>query len=130
MRTALGPSVALLQATDGNLYGTTNAGGEVGPGTVFKLSVGLSPFVKAQPTSGDWGAAITILGTNLTGASSVTFNGVAATFTIVSASEITTNVPVGATTGTVEVRTPSGTLLSNVAFHIRRPEIPQRRLKE
>jgi uncharacterized protein (TIGR03437 family) len=57
-----------------------------------------------------------ILGTNLTGATKVTFDGTAATFTVVSATEITATVPTGAKKGTVEVTTPSGTLKSNVAF--------------
>jgi uncharacterized repeat protein (TIGR03803 family) len=35
------PNGAMLQATDGNLYGTTNAGGTFGDGTVFSLSIGL-----------------------------------------------------------------------------------------
>ena len=62
-------------------------------GTVFSLSVGLGPFVETQPTSGKVGAAVKILGTNLTGATSVTFNGTAAVFKVVSASLITTTVP-------------------------------------
>jgi hypothetical protein len=41
-----------------------------------------------------------------------------ATFTVVSGSEITTTVPVGATTGTVQVVTPSSTLSSNVPFRV------------
>jgi hypothetical protein len=40
-------------------------------------------------------------------------------FTAVSPSLITTNVPTGATTGTVRVVTPGGTLSSNVAFLVR-----------
>jgi uncharacterized protein (TIGR03437 family) len=64
------------------------------------------------------GAAVKILGTNLTGATSVTFNGTAAVFKVVSASLITTTVPAGATTGTVEVTTPKGTLKSNVVFRV------------
>ena len=65
------------------------------------------------------GAAVTILGTNLTGATSVSFNGTAATFTVVSKSEImTTTVPTGATTGPVQVVTPSGTLTSNESFQV------------
>ena len=40
----------------------------------------------------------------------MSFNGKAATFKVVSATEITATVPSGATTGTVEVKTPSGTL--------------------
>jgi uncharacterized repeat protein (TIGR03803 family) len=112
------PYAGLVQATDGNFYGTTSGGGANGDGTVFSLSVGLGPFVETQPTSGNVGATVEILGTNLTGATGVSFNGTAATFTVVSASLITTTVPAGATTGYVKVATPSGTLTSNVAFRV------------
>jgi uncharacterized repeat protein (TIGR03803 family) len=110
------PVATLIQATDGNLYGTTQNGGALGNGAVFRLNVGLGPFVKALPTSGKVKAAVKILGTNLVGTTSVSFNGKAATFTVVSASEISTKVPAGATTGKVKVTTPTGTLSSNVAF--------------
>jgi IPT/TIG domain len=100
------------------LYGTTFAGGANGVGTVFSLSVALGPFVETQPTSGKVGAAVKILGTGLTGATSVTFNGTAATFHVVSSSEIRTTVPTGATTGKVNVITPHRTLTSNVNFRV------------
>jgi uncharacterized repeat protein (TIGR03803 family) len=112
------PRGTLVQDTNGNLYGTTFAGGANGVGTVFSLSVGLGPFVETQTTSGKVGAAVKILGTNLTGATSVTFNGTAATFHVVSSSEITTTVPMGASTGKVKVVTPHGTLTSNVSFRV------------
>jgi uncharacterized repeat protein (TIGR03803 family) len=116
------PYAGLIQATNGNFYGTTYQGASAdcfdGCGDVFSLSVGLGPFVETQTTSGKVGAAVKILGTNLTGATSVTFNGTAATFTVVSKSEITTTVPAGATTGTVEVTTPRGTLKSNTKFRV------------
>jgi uncharacterized repeat protein (TIGR03803 family) len=112
------PDGGLLQATNGNFYGTANLGGTNSDGTVFRLAVGLGPFVETQPTSGEVGASVIILGTNLTGASSVTFNGTAATFKLVSKSEIKTTVPTGATTGTVEVKSPKNTLKSNVAFRV------------
>jgi len=112
------PGGGLVQATDGNLYGTTADGGANGEGTVFSLSVGLGPFVETEPTAAKVGATVKILGTNLTGATSVNFNGNAATFTVVSSSEITTTVPAGATTGEVQVVTPNGTLLSNVSFRV------------
>jgi hypothetical protein len=87
-------------------------------GTVFSLDMGLAPFVETLPTSGKVKKAVKILGTDLTGATSVTFNGTAATFKVASSSEITTTVPEGATTGVVKVITPNGTLTSNVAFQV------------
>ena len=116
------PIPGLVQDTNGALFGTTNQGGNSGAcsggcGTVFTLSVGLSAFVKPEPTSGKVGATVKILGTNLTGATSVTFNGTAAVFKVVS-TLIGATVPAGATSGTVEVTTPLGTLTSNVPFRI------------
>ena len=118
---------ALVQDTDGNFYGTTANGGSNsatcmisnGCGTVFSLSVGLGPFVKTQPDWGGAGRFVEILGTNLNGATSVSFNGTPAVFRVVLNSLIKTTVPAGATTGTVEVVTPGGTLSSNVPFRVR-----------
>jgi uncharacterized repeat protein (TIGR03803 family) len=119
------PVSGLTQDTNGSFYGTAQWGGaynvDTPPsayGTVFSLSVGLGPFVETQTTSGAVGAAVKILGTDLTGSTSVTFYGTAATFTVVSAFEITTTVPTGATSGLVEVATPGGTLTSNKSFTV------------
>ncbi len=106
------PWTALLQATDGAFYGTTLSGSYPSDGTVFAFSAGLAPFVKTQPAFGKVGAAIVILGKNLTGATAVTFNGAAASFAIVSDTEITATVPSDATSGVVQVTTPSATLRS------------------
>ena len=112
------PLAALTQGTNGTFYGTTYNGGTNGDGTVFSLSVGLGPFVETDPISGNVRGAVNILGTDLTGATKVTFHGIAATFIVVSNSEITTTVPTGATTGTVKVVTQGGTLSSNVPFAV------------
>ena len=115
------PLAGLVQATNGTLYGTTGYGGASGThsaGTVFSLSVGLGPFVETQTTSGEVGAAVKILGSDLTSATSVSFNGTDATFTVVSRYLITTTVPAGATSGKVRVVTPSRTLSSNVPFRV------------
>jgi len=116
------PLGGLVQATNGQFYGTTSTGGAASNcttcGTIFSLSVGLGPFVKTLPHSGRVGQIVRILGTALTGATAVTLNGIPATFTFYSASEITATVPAGATTGTVEVTTPSGTLLSAGPFTV------------
>ena len=110
------PDGGLVQATNGDFYGTTSRGGTHFAGTIFRLSTGLKPFVTARPAFGKAGAPVRIQGTNLTGATRVTFNGVAADFTVVSASLIITAVPSGATPGRFQVVIPSGTLSSNAAF--------------
>ncbi len=112
-------AAGLTQATNGELYGTTGGGGAYSDGTVFSLSVGLGPFVETQPTSSKVGAAVKILGTNLTGATAVSFNGTAAVFKVVSKTLIKATVPAGATTGFVAVTTPGGTLTSDVPFRVR-----------
>ena len=115
----------LMQDTNGTFYGTMQEGGESWPtcspvcdGTIFSLDMNLSPFVETLPIYGKVGAAVKILGTNLKGATSVTFNGIPATFKAASSSEITTKVPVGATSGVVQVVTPSGTLSGNRIFQV------------
>ena len=80
------PLASLAQDTNGTFYGTTYSGGTSNYGTVFSLSVGLGPFVKTQPASGKGGASINILESQLTGATSVTFNGISAVFKLVSGS--------------------------------------------
>jgi uncharacterized repeat protein (TIGR03803 family) len=112
------PDGGLVQATDGSFYGTTSTGVQDAPGTLFRVSVGLGPFVTTLPTSRIVGQRVAILGNDLTGATKVTFNGTAATFTVVSSTEISTIIPSGATTGPVQVVTPSGTLTSNVNFQV------------
>jgi large repetitive protein len=80
--------------------------------------MGLAPFVEAQPDHGNVGRVIKILGTNLGGASSVTFNGAPAVFKVISNSLIGATVPVGATTGTIQVTTLSGVLSTDVPFTV------------
>jgi uncharacterized repeat protein (TIGR03803 family) len=110
------PVAGLFQATNGLLYGITTYGSQPSTnGDIFSLSVGLKPFVESVPTFGPIGSRVRILGTDLTGATSVSFNGIPAVFTVVSATEITTTVPAGATTGKIEVVTPSATFFSNLS---------------
>jgi hypothetical protein len=91
----------------------------VGHETIYSVSVGLGPFVKTLPAPGKVATSVAILGTDLTGATSFSFNGIAAAFTVsATGTAISTTVPTGATTGTVQVITPSGTLSSNVPFRV------------
>src|SRR5205807_1127777 len=70
------------------------------------------------PTSGPIGAGVTISGTNFTGATAVTFNGVSAGFTVASATTIQATVPNGATTGSIGVTTAAGTATSTTVFTV------------
>jgi hypothetical protein len=74
--------------------------------------------VKTQPHFGKVGAVVSILGTDLTGTTSVSFNGTPTAFDVASATEITTTVPAGASTGEVEVITPNRTLFSGGPFQV------------
>jgi uncharacterized repeat protein (TIGR03803 family) len=112
------PDAALIQATNGKFYGSTEFGGTSGSGTVFGVSMGLPPLVEAIPSTGKVGRSVAILGDNLTGSTSVTFSGISATFEVVSRTLIKATVPEGATTGTIQVTTSEGTLNSNTAFQV------------
>lgn len=114
------PEAGLTQGTDGSFYGLTY-GLLACPGncgTVFKLSMGLGPFVEASQDFGRVGHSVNILGNNLTGATSVTFNGVPATFKVLSDTFIRATVPSRACSGTIRVKTPAGTLSSQTDFHV------------
>jgi hypothetical protein len=71
-----------------------------------------------SPTGGPVGSSVTINGSGLTGATAVKFNGTAATFSIVSDSQITATVPAGATTGPISVTTAAGTATSSGSFSV------------
>ncbi len=62
-----------------------------------------------SPGSGPAGTQVTLTGTYLGSATGVSFNGTAATFTVVNATTIRATVPAGATSGNVTVTTPGGT---------------------
>jgi hypothetical protein len=85
---------------------------------VFSLHMGSQLFVSMVRHSGAVGAKVEILGQKLKGTTGVSFNGTAASFTIVSNTYLTASVPAGATTGTVQVTISSGTLNSNQAFRV------------
>jgi hypothetical protein len=82
----------------------------------FLEGISFSPFA---PTFGPVGTGVTITGANFTGATAVSFNGVAATFTERPPGTITTTVPAGATTGPISVTTPgSGPLKTTTRFTV------------
>jgi|HubBroStandDraft_6_1064221.scaffolds.fasta_scaffold71993_2 uncharacterized repeat protein (TIGR03803 family) len=114
------PWATLLQATNGAFYGTTLGSSHtgLGDGTVYSLSTGLGPFVTFVRPAGKVGQTGGVLGQGFTGTTSVSLNGTSASFTVKSDTLILATVPSGATTGYVTVTTPTGTLTSNVPFHV------------
>lgn len=97
----------------GNVSVTTPGGTATLAGFTFIPAPTISSFT---PTSAAQGTTVTIAGTNLSGATAVSFGGTAATsINVVSATSITAVVQSGAT-GTVSVTTPGGTGTSGSSF--------------
>ena len=72
-----------------------------------------------SPTSGPDGTAVTVTGTYLTGATAVAFNGVnQPAFNVDSDTQISTTVPIGATSGPISVTTPGGGATSAGSFTV------------
>jgi uncharacterized repeat protein (TIGR03803 family) len=113
-----GPYAGLVQATNGDFYGTTFEGGS-DFGTVFSLSMGLKAFLEIQSTSGKEGAKVGILGQGFSSSSVVKFGGTKATTIVLSGTTyITATVPAGALTGSVTVTTGTTTLTSPKIFKV------------
>ncbi|MFL5962237.1 MAG: IPT/TIG domain-containing protein [Gaiellaceae bacterium] len=72
-----------------------------------------------SPTSGSPGTPVTVTGTGFTGATSVTFNGTAASsFTVGSDTQLTATVAVGSTSGPIAVTNSAGTGTSGGSFTV------------
>ena len=69
-----------------------------------------------SPSVGGPGTAVTLTGSRFTDATSVDFNGTAASFSITDDAHIATTVPSGATTGPIHVGNPAGTATSASNF--------------
>ncbi len=89
------------------------------PTTTTTPPPGLPTIGSFLPAKGKVGASVVITGTDLTGATSVTFDGVSASFAVDLATQITATVPAGATTGPLAVTTPGGTGTSGTNFVVK-----------
>lgn len=70
------------------------------------------------PSGGLIGSGFTIFGANFNNTTSVTLNGVAASFVVETDNTIIVTIPAGASTGTVTVTTTSGSTVSNTNFTV------------
>ena len=93
----------------------TSATSSATSSTSFLVVPTLTSF---SPTSGPVGATVIINGSGFTGASRVTFGGVSASFTVVSATQITATVPRRAKSGRIAVTTSGGTAQSSTSFKV------------
>ncbi|MBI4498303.1 MAG: carboxypeptidase regulatory-like domain-containing protein [Chloroflexi bacterium] len=97
----------------------TTANGTVLQATAtFTVTEGAPTIASFTPTSGPTGTVVTITGTNFRTTTGVTFNNVAATFTVQSATSIVATVPSGATAGRIRVTNPAGTATSTTDFGV------------
>lgn len=98
-------SVDVFVATPGGTTPNTTADDYLYTGASVPVITSVSP------TSGNVGTVVVITGTGFNGATSVTFGGVSATFTINSDAQITATVPTGSPSGIIDVRVaaPGGT---------------------
>jgi hypothetical protein len=71
-----------------------------------------------SPASAKDGAQVTIGGSGFTGATAVAFHGMSAAFSVASDTQIKATVPAGATSGTISVTTPGGTIASSSSFFV------------
>ncbi len=116
--------IALIQHTNGFLYGDTSYGGsnarQFSDGGVFyRFDLGLAPFVTYLPSYGRVGKTVDILGEYFTADSQVFFNGTLAQITVLGPTYMRVVVPDGATSGWITVTTTKGTLKSNKVFLVR-----------
>ena len=120
--------VTPFQHTSGVVYGDTTVGGTGNVNPCFTGNCGvfyawqnanLTPFVSLMPYFGRVGRVVELLGQGfVAGKTKVSFNGTAATLTVVSGTYLTAAVPNGATTGPVTVTTSGVTLTSNKKFRV------------
>ncbi|MFT5105082.1 MAG: subtilisin-like proprotein convertase family protein [Pseudoalteromonas tetraodonis] len=71
-----------------------------------------------SPAQGAAGTVVQITGSGLIGASSVQFNGSAASFTVETATQLRATVPSGATSGLITITTPAGSVTSVSPFSV------------
>jgi large repetitive protein len=90
-------------------------GGVVLSAAPFNVPPGITSF---DPALGPTGTPVTILGTSLQDTSTVRFGGRSAVFEVVSNTELRAVVPTTATSGRIQVITPSGTATSTVDFRV------------
>jgi uncharacterized repeat protein (TIGR03803 family) len=117
----------MLQAADGRFYGVTFGSGvattdSTTNGTIWRIDAGLPPptpnLVNFSPTKGAAGTKVLLQGAHFVGTTAVSFNGVRATYSLLSPNYISATVPPGATTGKIAVTNAAGTTKTAKPFAV------------
>lgn len=101
-------------ATTGEIVLANSAGSAISQ-RLFYVPARIQSFT---PATGAVGSSVTIRGASFTEALAVLFGGVNASFTLVSASEISAVVPEGAVNGLISIATPAGFTSTAVNFYL------------
>jgi uncharacterized repeat protein (TIGR03803 family) len=110
-----------MQHTNGSLYATPSGGGPFNTGVLYSLvqRIPIPPCVSiiGYPAASS-GQTVQMLGTGLTGTTSVKFGAATANFKVVSDTYLTAVVPSAGTSGALTIITPSGALKSKQNFKV------------
>jgi hypothetical protein len=110
-----------VTATSGPITVTNSTAptGTVQSASHYTVTADVAPTVTSfSPSSGAVGDPVTITGSNFSGASTVKFGSVKATFKVVSDTQISTTVPAGAVSGPISVTNAIGTGTSSSSFTV------------
>jgi YD repeat-containing protein len=89
--------------------------------SIERTTAGSVSIIQFSPTAGPIGTSVTIYGTGFSTTPSqnaLTFNGVSATVTAATLTQLTATVPSGATSGPIAVTTPAGSATSGTSFTV------------
>jgi len=118
--TATSDTTIQVKAPSGVTTGPISVSTVLGNFSTVANFFGTPTISSVTPLFGRMNTNVTILGTNFLGSTAVSFNGVASTnFSILNNSNVTTAVPIGATTGLIRVITPGGSAFSASNFVVR-----------
>ena len=106
-------STIRLEETASNATGSSLASPSEATATVISSAPAITSFT---PASAATGSSVTITGTALNGTTRVRFGSLAAAFTVVSSTQVTTTVPSGAEAGTISLTTAVKTASSKTRF--------------
>lgn len=111
-------AIVPLTAFSGPWSLRTTGGQEVSAPGVFVVTDAVPVLTEFAPASGGVGTQVVLQGQGLRTTSRVEFQGVSATFTVSSGSQVTATVPAGAKTGLIAVTTLDGIAVSSTVFTV------------